>query len=383
MLDKQYKILIAILLVSAFLAGVYLFLSRSNKDSATITQGNSAENTQKKEDDMNKKKIYLAAGCFWGIEAYFQNIDGIIDTEVGYANSQIEDPSYREVCSGTTGAVEACLIVYDSNEITLKEIFAHYFRIVDPLSSDRQGNDIGSQYRPGIYYQEEEDFELACDYIDARRKDFNQAIVIEVLPLENFHLAEKEHQDYLAKNPMGYCHVNLAKAEQALTKEELPDLNTSKETYTAETFAKPDDASLREKLTPEQYTVTQLSGTERPFSNEYDQHFEAGIYVDIVSGEPLFSSVNKYDSGCGWPAFTQPISEKKVQRFDDFSLNRHRVEVRSETADSHLGHVFEDGPAEAGGLRYCINSASLRFIPLEDMEDQGYAEYIKFVEKPE
>lgn len=325
--------------------------------------------------------IYLAAGCFWGVEAYFQKITGVVKTQVGYANSKVLNPSYREVCSGETGAVEACLIYYNSDEISLLEIFAHYFRIVDPTTRNRQGNDVGSQYRPGIYYTEQADFELACDFIDAKRKDYPQGIVVEILPLENFYPAEAEHQDYLIKNPLGYCHVDINLADKPLTEDELPDLKSQFDQLQENNkYKKPDDTQLREKLTEEQYAVTQLSATERPFNNEFDRHFEPGIYVDIVSGEPLFSSAHKYDSGCGWPAFTKPIIDKGIVYKDDFSFNRNRVEVRSEGADSHLGHVFEDGPEEAGGQRYCINSAALRFIPLDEMAEQGYADYIQYVE---
>lgn len=325
------------------------------------------------------KQIYLAAGCFWGVEAYFQKIQGIIKTEVGYANSSVEKPTYRQVCSGETNAAETCKIEYAPEEITLLEILAHYFRIVDPTSKNKQGNDVGTQYRPGIYYQNQEDFELVCDYIDARRKDYDKGIVIEVLPLNNFYPAETEHQDYLLNNPFGYCHINLKAADIPLSAEELPDFSVQENSESWDRNSETDE-ELKKRLTPLQYRVTQLAETERPFDNEYDHHFEKGIYVDVVSGQPLFSSTDKFNSGCGWPAFSKPIEKEGIKYFDDFSFNRHRVEVRSEGADSHLGHVFEDGPAESGGLRYCINSASLRFVPLENMKEEGYEDYIQFVE---
>ncbi len=322
------------------------------------------------------KHIYLAAGCFWGVEAYFQKIGGVIETKVGYANSNIENPSYQEVCTGQTNAVETCLVVFDEKKISLLQILAHYFRIVDPTSKDKQGNDSGTQYRPGIYYQNKRDFELICDYIDARRKDYNKGIVIEVLPLRNFYPAEKEHQDYLLNHPTGYCHINLKMAALPLSSKELPPFQKEIPRFRKDHT----DEQLQQKLTPLQYRVTQLSETERPFDNEYDNHFEKGIYVDIVSGEALFSSTDKFNSGCGWPAFSKPIDAQAVQYLDDFSLDRQRVEVRSKEADSHLGHVFQDGPQERGGLRFCINSAALRFIPLEKMKEEGYEKYIPFVE---
>jgi len=349
---------------------------------------------------MNRKVIYLAGGCFWGVERYFQMLGkGILETETGYANGTTVAPTYAEVCSGTTGFAETVKLTYDADILTLNEIMAHYFRIVDPTTRDRQGNDVGSQYRPGVYYVNKEDFEIVCDYFDFRRKDYERPIVIEVLELLNYFTAEDYHQNYLKNRPAGYCHVNLNLAGQPLSAEELPQdfeehVHSGKtlspllfETTVTKShvelrradgtpFMRPDDAALREQLTPLQYRVTQENDTERPFDNEFDAHFELGIYVDIVSGEPLFSSRDKYDAGCGWPAFTKPIARGIIEYREDTSLWRKRVEVRSSTADSHLGHVFPDGPEESGGQRYCINSAALRFIPLHEMEREGYDDWI-------
>lgn len=346
---------------------------------------------------MTTKTLYLAGGCFWGVEAYYRRVDGVIDTEVGYANGTTQDPTYREVCGGQTGHAETLELTYDAERLPLEHVLAHFFRIVDPTTRDRQGNDRGSQYRPGIYFTDEADFEIICDYIDARRKDYDAPIVIEVLPLACFYPAEAYHQDYLEHNPTGYCHVRPADADIPLRPEELPDLG-ARPTPTEEAlegdlfcrgetdsplessvYTKPAEDELRQKLTPLQYQVTQEAATERPFMNEFDHHFEPGIYVDVVSGEPLFSSADKFDSGCGWPAFSKPISRDVLRYYRDRSFGRERVEVRSGGADSHLGHVFEDGPDATGGLRYCINSASLRFVPLADMEAEGYGRLIPLV----
>lgn len=342
------------------------------------------------ENFMQNKSIYLAAGCFWGVEAYFQKIDGILQTKVGYANSNMKNPGYHDVCLGKTHAVETTYLEYDLDKITLAEILTHYFRIVDPVRIDGQGNDRGNQYRPGIYYQDEEDFNFICDFIEVKRIDYQKSIVIEVLHLENFYIAETEHQNYLLNNPSGYCHVDLNKALKPFKQLELERMAQAKELY-SKNMLDPNRAIQSkndvenpyqkeiEQLTTLQYAVTQQADTERPFNNLYDQHFSEGIYVDIVSGEPLFSSIDKYDSGCGWPAFTKPIDKESVQYFEDTSFNRIRTEVKSQKANSHLGHVFADGPIESGGLRYCINSASLRFIPLEKMEEEGYGSLIPFV----
>ncbi|HZK29412.1 MAG TPA: peptide-methionine (R)-S-oxide reductase MsrB [Clostridia bacterium] len=348
---------------------------------------------------MKLKTIYLAGGCFWGVERYFQLLPhGILETQSGYANGRTDAPSYEEVCRGDTGFAETVRITYDADTLSLTSILAHYFRIINPTTKDHQGNDYGTQYRPGIFYTDADDFDIICDYIDARRKDYDRAIVIEVLELQNFFPAEDWHQDYLLKKPSGYCHVDLSLVDTPLRPQEMPeniheqvnkgerlDSHTfesgQEERISYASYTPPDDAELRERLTDLQYKVTQENATERPFTNEYDDFFEPGLYVDIVSGEPLFSSRDKYDAGCGWPSFSRPVAEGIIRYHDDTSLWRKRVEVRSAGADSHLGHVFEDGPSKSGGQRFCINGAALRFVPLSKMEEEGYGDWISEVEE--
>ncbi len=304
------------------------------------------------------KRIFLAAGCFWGAQGYFKKIEGVVDTKVGYANGKTTHTNYMKLKD--TDHAETLQLDYDINCISLSEILRHYFRIIDPLSINKQGNDKGRQYRTGIFYTDVDDLEIIEKSIFALEKMLGQKVAIVVQPLENFVLAEEYHQDYLDKNPQGYCHINLALAD-------MPFENTCSEV---------DLDKSKSKLTELEYNVTQNSYTEKPFSSEYSDSDERGIYVDIVSKIPLFSSKDKYDAGCGWPSFTKPISQKEITYHIDRSLFTERTEVKSRYAQSHLGHVFADGPKDRGGLRYCINGASLEFIPEEQMEEKGYGQYL-------
>ncbi len=314
----------------------------------------------------SSREIFLAGGCFWGVEAYMARIDGVIDAISGYANGETENPSYEDVSFGDSGHAETVKVVYDPARITLEELLIYYFKIIDPTSLNRQGNDVGVQYRTGIYYTDEVDQPVAEARLAALQKQFSETIQVELEPLEHFYAAEYYHQDYLANNPNGYCHINLALAYDPVIRQS--------------DYPKPSDDKIREQLTDLQYAVTQLDATEPPYDNSYNSQFEAGIYVDIVTGEPLFSSRDKFHSGTGWPSFSRPIVDYVVREFEDTSLGQTRVEVRSRSGDSHLGHVFEDGPIEFGGLRYCINSAALRFVPVDDMEAEGYGDLVDLVD---
>ena len=335
----------------------------ANTDNNKNMEAGMNSNTQSVNIDNTKSKdIYLAGGCFWGIEAYVEKIPGVLDAVSGYANGNTENPSYEDLVYHNSGHAETVKVTYNPDEISLKTLLKYYLRVVDPTSLNKQGNDRGTQYRSGVYYTDEADKQIIEDVLKKEQDNYQAPIVVEVLPLKQFFKAEEYHQDYLKKNPTGYCHIDLNKASEPIIDEDK--------------YKKPSDEELKDKLSDTQYNVALKNDTERAFSNEYWDNFEKGIYVDITSGEPLFSSTDKFSSGCGWPSFSKPISKDLINYLEDNSFNMHRTEVRSRSADIHLGHVFNDGPKESGGLRYCINSASLRFIPYEKMDEEGYG-YLK------
>ena len=305
--------------------------------------------------------IYFAGGCFWGIEQLMQSIPGVIDAQSGYANGTGEkDASYAVVVTGKTGFRETVRVEYDPEQVSLDALLLAYFYVIDPTVKDRQGNDIGTQYQTGVYYTNDKAKETVERIAELERSRSEQFFV-EIGPLLNYYPAEEYHQDYLVKNPYGYCHIPWEEMELF-----------SKLRIDPGDYQKPAVEVIREKLTDEQYYVTQEGGTEYAFENEFWNQFEKGIYVDVVTGEPLFSSTDKYESSCGWPAFTKPIEEPSIVELEDLSYGMYRVEVRSRTGNSHLGHVFENDPESPNGVRYCINSASLRFVPYAEMEAEGY-----------
>ena len=308
-------------------------------------------------------EIYLAGGCFWGLEEYFSRITGVTDTTVGYANGQVESTNYQLIHQ--TDHAETVQVTYDENLVSLREILLYYFRVIDPLSINKQGNDIGRQYRTGIYYTKDIDVSVINEVVKEQERQFGQKIAVEVEPLRHYVLTEDYHQDYLKKNPGGYCHINVNDAYQPLVDPGQ--------------YEKPSENALKENLSEEAYQVTQHAATERPFHNEYFATFEEGIYVDVTTGEPLFFASDKFDTGCGWPSFTRPIAKDVIKYYQDKSHGMERIEVRSRSGNAHLGHVFTDGPQEQGGLRYCINSAALRFIKKEKMEQAGYGYLLSYM----
>ncbi|MBQ9931653.1 MAG: peptide-methionine (R)-S-oxide reductase MsrB [Firmicutes bacterium] len=309
----------------------------------------------------NKQVIYLAGGCFWGIEHLMQSIPGVLDAESGYANGTgEEDANYETVCGGETGFRETVKVEYDADQVSLDALLLAYFYVVDPTLQNQQGADVGTQYQTGVYYTDEAS-KATVERIAEIERSRSEAFYVEIGPLVNYFPAEDLHQDFLANNPYASCHIPFLEMQMF-----------SRLRIDPGDYQKPAEDVIREMLTPEQYKVTQENGTEYPFDNAYWDQFEKGIYVDIVTGEPLFSSDDKFASSCGWPAFSRPIEEPSIIELADDSYGMERVEVRSRAGNSHLGHVFVEDPESPNGVRYCINSASLRFIPYDEMEAEGY-----------
>ena len=323
------------------------------KDMEYVFQNNVADETE--------NVIYLAGGCFWGLEHLMQSIPGVIDAQSGYANGTgEEDASYEKVCTGNTGFRETVRVEYNPEQVSLDALLMAYFYVIDPTVENQQGNDMGSQYQTGVYYTNQKAGETV-ERIVQLEKSRSKRFVVEIGPLQNYYPAEEVHQDYLEKNPYGYCHI--PREEIKLFSELRIDPGD---------YQKPAEEVIQEKLTPQQYHITQENGTEYAFKNEFWNQFEKGIYVDVVTGEPLFSSLDKFESSCGWPAFSKPIEKPAIVELEDNSYGMQRTEVRSRAGDSHLGHVFTNDPESPNGIRYCINSASLHFIPYEEMEAEGY-----------
>jgi peptide methionine sulfoxide reductase msrA/msrB len=315
-----------------------------------------------------QERAIFAGGCFWCMLSPFEEMPGIVSVVSGYTGGHKPNPTYEEVCSHTTGHTEAVEITYEPEVFPYEKLLDIFWRQIDPTDPGGQFHDRGDSYRTAIFYTTGEQRVKA----EASKRElqesgrFDKPIVTEIEPAGPFYLAEDYHQNYHKTNPFRY---------------KMYRKGSGRDVFIAKHWSpKKNEEDLRKRLTPLQYEVTQNNGTEVAFTGEFWDHKEEGIYVDIVSGEPLFSSLDKFDSNCGWPSFTKPIQNSSVAEHTDKSHFMVRTEVRSKDADSHLGHVFEDGPKDRGGLRYCINSAALRFIQKTELEKEGYGEYRRLFE---
>jgi peptide methionine sulfoxide reductase msrA/msrB len=388
-----------------FLMFVLLFIFIGTVTALAKSKNSSDKTSSSLKSETNENPslqvAYFAGGCFWCTESDFEKMNGVTDVISGYSGGDVENPTYDQVSRGNTGHIESVKVTFKSGSIDYKTLVQKFLLTVDVTDNKGQFVDRGPQYRPALFYKSQEEKKIIDEVLSELQKikPFKKDVVIDLLEFKNFYDAEKYHQDYYKKSKFKYSYYRTASGRDKTLKKlwgdfkfnsnvksssSTPNSETSNKTLgrkkmSWENFKKPSPEELKKILSEEQFKVTQKEGTEKPFSNAYNDNKQEGIYVDIVSGEPLFSSKDKYDSGTGWPSFSKPIDDKFIKTKTDYKLLYPRTEVRSKYADSHLGHVFKDGPKPTG-LRYCMNSASMRFIPKDKMKEEGYEDYLKYLD---
>jgi len=387
LLKRRCRMKIKIMILAMILSAVLIFGYQSFAEKQGVMKDKTKESMENdRNKNMNKiKKTQIATfagGCFWCTESDFEKVIGVNEVISGYTGGHEMNPTYEDVSGGGTGHTEAIQVHYDPGVVTYKELLDVFWRHINPTDAGGQFVDRGSQYRSEIFYHTEEQKKIAMASKKAlgESRVFDEPIVTSITKFEKFYMAEEYHQDYYKKSSHRYKYYRNGSGRDRFLKKVWKDRDVEKKpAMKPSSWSKPGDSQLKESLTPLQYKITQKNGTEQPFDNEYWDNKKQGIYVDIVSGEPLFSSKDKFKSGTGWPSFTKTLEPDHVTEKKDKSLFMVRTEVRSRLADSHLGHLFDDGPAPTG-LRYCINSASLRFIPKEKLEQEGFGKYLSLFE---